>query len=149
MRNIIKSIGILLASFGSQTIQSQIYFGVNASPYSFLSENISSRANKQSQFAFKVGYVYDFSKKFGIGSGIELSQSKQNIQTFGILQNNVFLIDDTNSAFEYRVKAEGYSEKQLLTSLQIPLFIQYKSEINTNTFFLYSFGSQIYVTSKI
>lgn len=124
----------------SHNSSAQIYVGTSASPLSFIDETSNSVSGKQNNFSIKSGYVYMFSKKFGVGSGFEFSQYSQNVNAFGNVNSSSNLIDDTNSAFEYRTSAEGYSEKQKLSALQIPLFLQFKTLININTNFYTRIG---------
>ncbi len=126
----------------SQNSSAQIYVGASASPFSFIDNASNSVSGKQNNFSIKSGYVYMFSKNFGVGSGLEFSQYSQNINVLGNVNSSSNLIDDTNSAFEYRTSAEGYSEKQKLSALQIPLFLQFKTLINTNTNFYTRIGAK-------
>lgn len=74
-----------------------------------------------------IGYTYYFSKEWGVATGIGFDLYRTNL---GIGDNRVissFEVDDTTSAFEYRVIPTGYREEQNLYSLSVPVMLTYKS----------------------
>lgn len=73
--------------------------------------------------SLKAGYIYNLNNVFGIGTGVEYMQYKQNITLEDDRYTSV-LVDDIGSAFEFNQETAGYSESQTLNSFQIPLFIQ-------------------------
>ncbi|MCR9229062.1 MAG: OmpA family protein [Flavobacteriaceae bacterium] len=75
-----------------------------------------------------IGYTYFISKEWGMATGVGLDMYRTNL---GIGDNRVirsFEVDDTTSAFEYRVIPTGYSEEQRLYSLSVPIMLTYKSQ---------------------
>jgi len=96
--------------------------------------------------ALKAGYIYSFTKNIGIGSGLEFSQYKQNISLVSpssTLTN--YEVDASGSAFIYTVTTSNYKEKQTLQSLQIPLFLQFKSNINKGIDFNFRAGVKYFL----
>lgn len=75
--------------------------------------------------ALGINYAYFFNKNWGIVSGLELS-SYQNDYTTANDTFNSYEVDESSSAFEYKVRTEKYKEKQKLRTLNIPLLLQYK-----------------------
>lgn len=74
-----------------------------------------------------IGYTRFLSNRWGISTGVELGIFRTKA-TLG--SNTVFSsyeIDDEGNAFEFRVKAKGYEEKQDLYALNIPLMLQYQA----------------------
>lgn len=97
--------------------------------------------------SIKAGYIYNLNAVFGIGTGIEYMQYKQDVN----LNNNTYtsvMVDDTGSAFLYNQEVSGYSERQTLNAFQVPLFIQYKKELNATNSFYFRIGGKLLIPSK-
>ena len=150
MKNILKKIG-----FAAFLIFSNMVFAQSGSFFVSVQAGTNKIEDKTSFIidsgafsgSFKAGYVYNLSSVFGIGTGIEFIQYKQNIT----LENGTYtsvMVDDTGSAFEFNQVMSGYSESQILNAFQVPLFIQYKKELNETNSFYFRIGGKLLIPSK-
>ncbi len=120
----------------------QFYFGAGIGTHALQSSNVAAQNSNANGFIVKAGFVKMVSKKFGIGVGAEFVQYNQDVSNGNIFNSNTFLVDDTNSAFEYRIKTTGYVEHQRLNAIQIPLFLQFKTRVNVGTNFYARAGAK-------
>ncbi|MFL9831661.1 outer membrane beta-barrel protein, partial [Flavobacterium sp. ST-87] len=130
--NIKNAIGIT-AFLISQGIAAQFYVGVQAGIGDIKNDTkVTAPGYKiEHSGALKVGYIYSLTNHFGIGTGVEFSQYKQDVYLKNATQTLTnFEIDPSTSAFVYNVTTSNYSEKQTLQAIQIPLFLQYKTNIS-------------------
>lgn len=74
-----------------------------------------------------VAYTHFFNKNWGLLSGIAfgLHNNKYTINNETALKTTE--TDSESSTFEYRIKTKDYVEKQQLTTLGIPLLLQYRT----------------------
>lgn len=143
--NIKNTIGIT-AFLISQVMSAQFYVGVQSGAGSILSNVKETSASYELGGAIKVGYIYSLSNHIGIGTGIEFSQYKQDVflsNSSATLSN--FEVDPSTSAFEYRITANNYKERQTLHAIQIPLFVQYKMNINKGIDFNFRAGAKYFL----
>lgn len=143
--NIKNTIGIT-AFLISQVISAQFYVGVQSGAGSILSNVKETSASHELGGAVKVGYIYSLSNHIGIGTGVEFSQYKQDVflsNSSATLSN--FEVDPSTSAFEYRITASNYKERQTLHAIQIPLFLQYKMNINKGIDFNFRAGAKYFL----
>lgn len=146
--NIKNTIGIT-AFFVSQAMAAQFYVGVQSGIGNIKSDVKGTSAGYKLGGALKAGYVYSLTNHIGIGTGIEFSQYKQDVtlsNSSGTLSN--FEIDPSTSAFIYSIKASNYKEKQTLHAIQIPLFVQYKTNINKGIDFNFRAGAKYFLPVK-
>jgi len=130
----------------SQVMSSQFYVGLQSGAASILSNVKATSASYELGGAIKVGYIYSLSNHIGIGTGIEFSQYKQDVflsNSSATLSN--FEVDPSTSAFEYRITASNYKERQTLHAIQIPLFVQYKININKGIDFNFRAGAKYFL----
>jgi len=138
-------LGIILALF-STIANAQFYVGVQTGAASLESNVAGTVAETKMGGAVKVGYIYSFTKNIGIGSGLEFSQYKQNVSLVSsstTLTN--YEVDASGSAFIYSVTTSNYKEKQTLQALQIPLFLQFKMNINKGIDFNFRGGVKYFL----
>jgi hypothetical protein len=143
--NIKNTIGIT-AFLISQVMSAQFYLGVQSGAGSILSNVKVASASYELGGAVKAGYIYSLSNHIGIGTGIEFSQYKQDVflsNSSTTLSN--FEVDPSASAFEYRITASNYKERQTLHAIQIPLFLQYKMNINKGIDFNFRAGAKYFL----
>lgn len=143
--NIKNTIGIT-AFLISQVISAQFYIGVQSGAASILSNVKETSASYQLGGALKAGYIYSLSNHIGIGTGIEFSQYKQDVflsNSSATLSN--FEVDPSTSAFQYNITANNYKERQTLHAIQIPLFLQYKMNINKGIDFNFRAGAKYFL----
>ena len=109
----------------------QFYVGVQSGIDNIKSDVQGVSASTMFGGALKVGYIYSLTNHVGIGSGIGFSQYKQRLfLNQGSTTLSSFEVDATGSAFIYNVTTGDYRENQTLQAIQIPLFLQYKKNIN-------------------
>jgi hypothetical protein len=142
IKNIIGTIAFLI----SQGIAAQFYVGIQSGIGNIQSDIAGIQTGNRLGGAVKAGYIYSLNTHFGIGSGLEFSQYKQEVslsQPRATLTN--IEVDASTSAFVYNVSTNNYREKQTLHALQIPLFVQYKTNINKGTDFNFRAGAKYFL----
>jgi len=142
IKNTIGTIAFLI----SQTMAAQFYVGVQSGIGNIQSDVKGASANHELGGAVKAGYIYSLSNNIGIGTGIEFSQYKQDVflSNSSVTLSN-FEVDPSTSAFVYNVTATNYKERQTLHAIQIPLFIQYKMNINKGIDFNFRVGAKYFL----
>lgn len=94
-----------------------------------------------------VGYTYFLNSNWGIVTGLDLQYSSNRLG----IQNQTFTnyeVDSRTSAFEYRVSANGYKEKQDFVSLAIPVFLQYRTAFSPKTTAYINLGGKLLLPGK-
>lgn len=130
----------------STVATAQFYVGVQTGAANLESDVAGTVAETKMGGAIKAGYIYSFTKNIGIGSGVEFSQYKQNVSLVSsstTLTN--YEVDASGSAFIYNVTTSNYKEKQTLQALQIPLFLQFKMNINKGIDFNFRGGVKYFL----
>lgn len=130
----------------STVASAQFYVGVQTGAGNLESNVAGTEAERKMGGAVKAGFIYSFTKNIGIGSGIEFSQYKQNvslISSSNTLTN--YEVDPSGSAFVYNVTTNNYKEKQTLQAIQIPLFVQLKTNINEEIDFNFRAGVKYFL----
>ncbi len=143
--NIKNTIGIT-AFLISQAITAQFYVGAQSGIGNIQSDVAGTQVGNRLGGAVKAGYIYSLNSHFGIGSGLEFSQYKQEVslyQSSAALTN--FEVDPSTSAFIYSITTSNYKEKQTLHAVQIPLFVQYKTNINKGIDFNFRAGAKYFL----
>lgn len=59
-----------------------------------------------------------------------------------------YAVDSSSSAFVYNVATTNYNEKQTLHAIQIPVFVQYKTNINKGVDFNFRAGAKYFLPVK-
>lgn len=142
----IKYIAGLAVVLFSTAANAQFYVGVQSGIANIKSDVQGVSASTMIGGALKAGYIYSLTNHIGIGSGIEFAQYKQRLflnQGSATLTN--FEVDATGSAFIYNVTTGGYRENQTLQAIQIPLFLQYKKNINKGVDFNFRAGAKYFL----
>jgi len=115
----------------SQAIAAQFYVGVQSGIGSIQSDVAGTQKGNRLGGAIKAGYIYSLNRHFGIGSGLEFSQYRQEVSLINPSATLTNIeVDPSTSAFIYSVTTGNYKEKQILHAIQIPFFLQYKKNIN-------------------
>ena len=141
-KNTIGTIALLI----SQGIAAQFYVGIQSGIGNIQSDIAGLKTGNRLGGAVKAGYIYSLTTHFGIGSGLEFSQYKQEVflsQPSATL--TTFEIDPATSAFNYNVTTKNYRERQTLHALQIPLFVQYKTNTNKGVAFNFRAGAKYFL----
>ena len=142
----IKYIAGLVVVLFSTAVNAQFYVGVQSGIANIKSDVQGVSASTMIGGALKAGYIYSLTNHIGIGSGIEFAQYKQRLflnQGSTTLSN--FEVDATGSAFIYNVTTGDYRENQTLQAIQIPLFLQYKKNINKGVDFNFRAGAKYFL----
>ena len=141
-------LGIVIILF-STGMSGQFYVGVQSGIGNLQSDVNGTTAGHRLGGAIKAGYVYSITDHFGIGSGVEFAQYNQNV-SFGRATATLtnYEVDQTGSAFDYNVTTVNYNEKQTLNAIQIPLFVQYKRNINNGVDFNFRAGVKYFLPVK-
>jgi hypothetical protein len=137
------AIAIILISPG---ITAQFYIGVQTGIGNIKSDVKSTSAGHRLGGAVKAGYIYSLTNHIGIGTGLEFAQYNQNVflnSPSSTLTINE--VDNKGSAFVYTIKTSNYKEKQTLHALQIPLFLQYKTNIDKGIDFNFRAGAKYFL----
>lgn len=142
IKHILGIIGLLI----TQGITAQFYVGVQSGIGNIQSDVAGTQTGNRLGGALKAGYIYSLNSHFGIGSGIEFSQYKQEVsllESSARLDN--FEVDTSTSAFIYSVTTANYKEKQTLHTIQVPFFLQYKTNINNGVDFNFRAGAKYFL----
>ncbi|MBD0726706.1 hypothetical protein B6A10_16160 [Flavobacterium sp. L1I52] len=145
LKNAIWGVALLI----SQGISAQLYVGVQSGIGNIQNDVSETSTGNRLGAAVKVGYIYSLTNHIGIGTGLEFSQYKQEaslINNTGTLSS--YQVDPSTSAFVYDVTTTNYNEKQTLHALQIPLFVQYKTNINKGIDFNFRAGAKYFLPLK-
>ena len=145
--NIKNTIGIT-AFLISQGMAAQFYVGVQTGIGHIKSDIKVTAPGYQIEHAgaLKAGYIYSLTNHFGIGTGIEFSQYKQDVSLANSSETLTnFEIDPSSSAFIYNVTTSNYTEKQTLQAIQIPLFLQFKNNISKGVDFNFRAGAKYFL----
>jgi hypothetical protein len=143
--NIKNIIGITVCLF-SQGMAAQFYVGVQSGIGNIQNDVKRTAAGNRLGGALRAGYIYSLTNHIGIGSGVEFSQYKQEVylkNSSETLTN--YEVDPSTSAFVYNVTTSNYKEKQTLHAIQIPLFLQYKTNINVGVDFNFRAGAKYFL----
>ena len=142
IKHIVGCIMVLLSTVSN----AQFYVGVQSGIANIQSDVKGVSASTTIGGAVKAGYIYSITKNLGIGTGLEFSQYKQEVflqQGTSTLTN--FEVDATGSAFIYNVTTSNYRENQTLHAIQIPLFVEYKKNINKGVDFNFRAGAKYFL----
>jgi hypothetical protein len=139
----IVGVAVILFSTG---VKAQFYVGVQSGIGNIQSDVKGVTAGHEIGGAIKVGYIYSLTDHIGIGSGVEFAQYKQKVSlNQGATTLTNFEVDQTGSAFSYSVTTGNYKESQTLQAIQIPLFLQYKKNINKGVDFNFRAGVKYFL----
>ena len=75
IKNIIGTIAFLI----SQSIAAQVYVGIQSGIGNIQSDITGIQTGNRLGGALKIGYIYSLNSHFGIGTGLEFSQYKQEV----------------------------------------------------------------------
>lgn len=145
VKYIIGIVVILISSGGN----AQFYVGVQSGIGNIQSDVKGVTTGHKIGGALKVGYIYSLTDHIGIGSGVEFAQYQQDlVLNQGATTLTNFEVDATGSAFAYSVTTGNYKESQTLQAIQIPLFVQYKTNINKGIDFNFRAGAKYFLPLK-
>lgn len=146
--NIKNIIGITVCLI-SQAMVAQFYVGVQSGIGNIQSDVKETLAGNRLGGALKLGYIHSLSNHVGIGTGFEFSQYKQEVSLNSFSGSlTSYAVDSSSSAFVYNVATTNYNEKQTLHAIQIPVFVQYKTNINKGVDFNFRAGAKYFLPVK-
>lgn len=130
----------------SQGMAAQFYVGVQTGIGNIQSDVKGTIAGNRLGGALKAGYIYSLTNHIEIGTGVEFSQYKQEVSLNNSSETLTnYEVDPSSSAFVYNVTTSNYNEKQTLHAIQIPLFLQYKTNINKGIDFNFRAGAKYFL----
>ncbi len=145
MKYIKNTIAIIIVLI-SQGLSAQFYVGIQGGIGNIQSDIESTAAGNRLGGAAKAGYIYSLTNHIGIGTGLEFAQYKQEVFLTNSLSSlSTYEVDPSTSAFIYNVNARNYREKQTLHAIQIPLFVQFKMNIDKGTDFNFRAGAKYFL----
>ena len=130
-------------------LNAQFYAGMQAGVANIKSDVKAARSSTMIGGAIKIGYIKSLTDHFGVGAGLEFSQYQQKVflnQGSSTLTN--FEVDATGSAFIYNITTGNYKEDQKLQAIQIPIFLQYKKNINKGIDFNFRAGIKYFLPTN-
>ncbi|MBC5839540.1 porin family protein [Flavobacterium muglaense] len=146
MRFNVKNIIGITAFLISQGMIAQFYIGAQSGIGNIQSDVKGTTAGNRLGGAVKVGYIYSLTDHIGIGSGVEFAQYKQQVYlSNSSVTLSRFEVDAATSAFVYNVTTSNYKEEQTLHAVQIPLFVQYSTNINKGVGFNFRAGAKYFL----
>jgi len=89
-----------------------------------------------------IGYTHYLNEHFAVVTGIEGS-IYQNKLKFEELDYRSDQVDNDGDAFEFRARFKNYQEKTKLTTINIPVMLQYRTFNATNQQFYFNAGGRI------
>jgi hypothetical protein len=142
----IKYIVVFALILISTGVKAQFYVGVQSGVGNIQSDVKGVRSGTDIGGALKVGYIYSITDHIGIGLGAEFAQYKQKVfLDQGITTLSSLEVDATGSGFVYSVTTVNYKEYQTLHAIQIPLFVEYKKNINQGVDFNFRAGVKYFL----
>lgn len=95
-----------------------------------------------------VGYTYFFTNNWGISTGVEAvyNQNSFELKNGNTISN--YEVDDQTSAFEYRVSPTNYKEEQHFISIAVPILLQYRTALSSQTQLYFGFGGKVLFPGK-
>lgn len=140
------AIGIFLLY---SSIQAQeITIKLNGGPSGIMYESSLGNGNLKMGGGIGIGYTYFLNNHWGINTGIDVFYNQNSFKLNDGTTINSYEVDDQMSAFEYRVTSKNYQEKQHFTSFAIPVLLQYKTSISSQSQWYLGFGGKVLFAGK-
>lgn len=95
-----------------------------------------------------IGYTYFFSDHWGISTGVDAVYNQNSFKLNDGLTITSYEVDDQTSAFEYRVSPTKYKEDQHFLSIAVPIMLQYRTAIASETQLYFGFGGKVLFPGK-
>lgn len=141
------TIAILLLC--SVTIKAQeINVKINGGPSGILYDSTFGDGKLKFGGGIGVGYTYFFSSHWGISTGIDAMYNQNSFDLKNGTTISTYEVDDQTSAFEYQVTPTNYKEDQHFISVAVPLMMQYRTSIASQTQLYFGFGGKILFPGK-
>ncbi|MEN2416339.1 OmpA family protein [Flavobacterium mesophilum] len=95
-----------------------------------------------------IGYTYFFSNHWGINTGLDFMYNQNSFKLNDGNTINSYEVDDQGSAFEYQVSPKNYKEDQHFMSFAVPVLLQYRASLASQTEWYLGFGGKILFPGK-
>jgi len=133
----------------SVTIKAQeINFKINGGPSGILYDSTIGDGKLKFGGGIGVGYTYFFSDHWGISTGVDVTYNQNSFKLNNGTTISTYEVDDQTSAFEYQVTPTNYKEEQHFIGVAIPLMMQYRTSIASQTQLYFGFGGKIMFPGK-
>ncbi len=131
------------------TIKAQeINFKINGGPSGILYDSNIGNGKLKFGGGIGVGYTYFFSDHWGISTGVDVTYNQNSFELDNGTTISTYEVDDQTSAFEYQVTPTNYKEDQHFIGVAIPLLMQYRTSIASQTQLYFGFGGKILFPGK-
>jgi outer membrane protein OmpA-like peptidoglycan-associated protein len=121
---------------------------INGGPSGILYKSALGNGKPKIGAGFGLGYTYFFNKNWGISTGIDAAYNQNSFElNDGTVISN-YEVDDQTSAFEYRVKSSKYKESQSFISASIPLLVQYRTAVSSQSEWYIAGGAKVLFPGK-
>jgi outer membrane protein OmpA-like peptidoglycan-associated protein len=95
-----------------------------------------------------VGYTHFFSNHWGIATGVDFMYNQNSFKLNDGTTISSYEVDDQTSAFEYQVTPKNYKEDQHFISFAIPVLLQYRTMMASQTQWYLGFGGKVLFPGK-
>ncbi|WP_194139580.1 OmpA family protein [Flavobacterium hungaricum] len=126
----------------------QINVKINGGPSGILYDSTLGDGKLKFGAGIGVGYTYFFSSHWGISTGIDAVYNQNSFELNNGTTISTYEVDDQTSAFEYQATPANYKEEQRFISLAVPLMMQYRTSIASQTQLYFGFGGKILFPAK-
>lgn len=121
---------------------------INGGPSGIRYNSTSGNGKPKIGAGFGLGYTYFFSKNWGISTGIDAAYSQNSFELNDGTIISSYEVDDQAAAFEYRVTSSKYKESQSFISASIPLLVQYRAAVSTQSEWYIAAGAKVLFPGK-
>ncbi|WP_294965147.1 OmpA family protein [uncultured Flavobacterium sp.] len=144
----IKATIAILLLFNVTIKAQEINFKINGGPSGILYDSNVGDGKLKFGGGIGVGYTYFFSDHWGISTGVDVSYNQNSFELNNGTTISTYEVDDQTSAFEYRVTPTNYKEDQHFIAASIPLMMQYRTSIASQTQLYFGIGGKIMFPGK-
>ncbi|WPO78268.1 outer membrane beta-barrel protein [Flavobacterium sp. KACC 22761] len=138
------AIFLLCSSMQAQEINMKLSGGSSGILY----ESSEGNGNLKAGGGIGIGYTYFLNNHWGINTGIDVLYNQNTFKLNEVTTINSYEVDDQMTAFEYRVSPKNYQEKQYFVSFAIPILLQYRTEISSQSQWYLGFGGKVLFPRK-
>jgi len=144
----IKTTIAILLLFSTTIKAQELNFKINGGPSGILYDSNIGEGKLKFGGGIGVGYTYFFSDHWGISTGVDVTYSQNSFKLNNGTTISTYEVDDQTSAFEYQVTPTNYKEDQHFIAASIPLLMQYRTSIASQTQLYFGFGGKIMFPGK-
>ncbi|WP_167498113.1 outer membrane beta-barrel protein [Flavobacterium resistens] len=126
----------------------EISINLSGGPSGILYESSEGNGNLKTGGGLGIGYTYFLNNHWGINTGIDVFYNQNAFKLKEGTTINSYEVDDQMTAFEYRVSPKNYQEKQHFVSLAIPVLLQYRTAMSSQSQWYLGFGGKVLFPGK-